>query len=122
MELKPRNAEAFKIFVTILIVPDGIETRKNISVLLGEWYFNRTRWNWNNSQIKQEPLMQYFNRTRWNWNITFNCQAAGTRRILIVPDGIETDICRKGQQSDNAILIVPDGIETRKNIVCLRGW
>ena len=47
MELKLIKVLNSFFCCSILIVPDGIETTKKKSVGKQFFYFNRTRWNWN---------------------------------------------------------------------------
>ena len=114
MELKPVNVvvsiRIFKLLIVLngietednkewhhslqglLIVLNGIETRlftKETPVSLS---FNRTKWNWNWTRRLSMRHASPFNRTKWNWNATAGFVCSSHNTLLIVLNGIETNL------------------------------
>ena len=73
--------------------------------------FNRTKWNWNVFGSFFFFLSVTFNRTKWNWNCFLRPPSSRQTRLLIVLNGIETDI-HAVRPNPVELLIVLNGIET----------
>ena len=69
MELKQPFLTQEGFQTLLLIVPYGIETRDNTRPLPACRTFNRTLWNWNEAEKRDNKCRwKSFNRTLWNWN------------------------------------------------------
>ena len=58
-----------------------------------------------------------FNRTLWNWNVWVKENTERSRKLLIVPYGIETAAEAAELAKKIVLLIVPYGIETQNAVL-----